>query len=125
MKLKTLAALLCVFIVIVLSGLNAWNLWGDFVEKAISFATTVILFLVVTALFDVWRGGKNFKVNEIKAIAISFPIITVIEYVYPVIKYSEQKHSGWLFSMSMDLMLAFFVSSVLWSYLKKCQYLVE
>ncbi|SJN58056.1 hypothetical protein VR7878_02630 [Vibrio ruber DSM 16370] len=122
MTLRKTSGALCALFILSYGALNAWGTWGDIVEKMLAFFTITSIFFVIIALFGIFRGQLNLKEIELKIIACSFPVITLLEHVYPLIKYSDQKKDpDWLFSLGMDFSISVLVFYILWSNLKKCQ----
>ncbi|WP_038182307.1 hypothetical protein [Vibrio rhizosphaerae] len=122
MTLRKTSGALCALFILSYGVLNAWGTWGDIVEKMLAFFTITSIFFVIIALFGIFRGQLNLKEIELKIIACSFPVITLLEHVYPLIKYSDQKKDpDWLFSLGMDFSISVLVFYILWSNLKKCQ----
>ncbi|SIO95766.1 hypothetical protein [Vibrio spartinae] len=122
MTLRKTSGALCALFILSYGALNAWGTWGDIVEKTLAFFTITSIFFVIIALFGIFRGQLNLKEIELKIIACSFPVITLLEHVYPLIKYSDQKKDpDWLFSLGMDFSISVLVFYILWSNLKKCQ----
>lgn len=118
MQSRKFAALLIFFILFSLSSMAAYSVYGDFVEKTIAFLTSLMVFFVLVALFDIYRQGHNLTMKEKKVIAMSFPLLTIIEYVYPVLKYSEQKHSDYVYPFLMDFTISLLVFTIIWSNVK-------
>ncbi|MEL6117806.1 hypothetical protein P0Y67_21655 (plasmid) [Photobacterium sp. SP02] len=109
------AGFLFVALIVALSVMPSVAFVGDYIEKALKFVAFALTLTTVAALAGIWRGSIPFKSCELKAIALGLPIVTVLDLIYPSIKYSDQGYfSEVVFPFSIDLGIAFVVSGVIW-----------
>ena len=88
--MKTKYLILFLFIVLTSSFINAYGTVGDVIEKSISFLSPCVTFFVIAGLFAKYRGVEVFTKIEGKLIASMYVIMTVLNHVYPMIRYHEQ-----------------------------------
>ncbi|MBD8514463.1 hypothetical protein IFO68_17415 [Photobacterium sp. CAU 1568] len=114
------AGFLFVALIVALSVMPSVSFVGDYVEKAIKFVAFVFTLTTVAALAGIWRGSIPFKARELKAIALGLPIVSLIDLIYPSIKYSDQGYfSEVLFTFSIEFCIVLSISSLIWSAAKK------
>lgn len=88
--MKKIALLMFAVIVLSTAFMNAYEYYGDYVEKGIEFVFPIVSFFVIIALFAKFRGVSLFSEKELKIMAALYLILTVLKYVYPLYEYSEQ-----------------------------------
>jgi hypothetical protein len=115
MEYKRISGLIAFVLVAMMAISSGFSYVGNVIEQAIHGLSLLLTFLVVIGLFGIWREMKLFKENEITVIAIAYPLVTLMTYIYPLIEYSEQiPPSNWWFTFSVDLIVALFISHILW-----------
>ncbi len=111
MQVKSL--LFFLLIVVSASFMTAYGTFGDYVEKLVSFLYSLTTFFVVIVLFSRFRKANLFSAFERKAIAISYLLITVLQNVYPMVIYSDQKlPSTYLTIFFIQLVIALSIARI-------------
>lgn len=89
------------FLYVVLSSsiVHSMSTVGDYVEHAIKFISPVAMFFVVVALYSKYKNLSFFNKLECKVIAVSYVLITLLEYMYPVLRYWDQNFGSAYYSL--------------------------
>lgn len=115
MEYKRISGLIVLVLVGAMAIASGYSYVGDIIEQGLNGLSLLLTYLVVIGLFGIWRETVLFKPREATLIAIAYPIVTVMAYVYPLVEYSEQTPpSDWWFTFSVDLIIAMFISHILW-----------
>lgn len=93
LKKNKMALVAFLYIAIISAAANALGIVGDYVEQMIGFISPLLMFVVVAVLLAQWQGMELFNKKVRLALAVLLLIITIIEYVYPMLAYSEQTFS--------------------------------
>ncbi|WP_045405715.1 hypothetical protein [Vibrio jasicida] len=104
------------FLLLVLgsSAFSAIEYWGDYVEKTISFVSSMVTFLVIVSLFGKAKGVTLFTKEQTKTICFVYVFLLVIEQGYPLYIYRDQTlPDDYFFIFSIQLAFNAFIAKVL------------
>ncbi|WP_299013282.1 hypothetical protein [uncultured Photobacterium sp.] len=119
--MKKMAGFLSVLTLLGLSLIPSVNYIGDTLERVLIFALMLSTLISISALLSVYRDVKLFNMAELKVIAVSYPLLTILDTIYPLIKYSDQTLSSGLLNMQLLLIgYALVVSFIIIRKSKEC-----
>ncbi|OOF33439.1 hypothetical protein [Salinivibrio costicola] len=110
---KYLSVITFYVVIFALSIASGYQYIGDFIEKGINSAGMFISYFVLIALFSIYKGVSLFTRKQLLFLAVFSVLITLVSYLYPYFKYSEQNPSDLMSTFSYDLVINVIVFTLL------------
>lgn len=106
---KYLSIVIFTVIVMAFTAVSGYQAVGDIFEKLINAAGMLASLLVLVALFGIYKDARLFSSNQLKLLAYSAVFITLLDYIYPLLKYSEQDGVELMSTFIFDVTLNVFI----------------
>ncbi|OOF02692.1 hypothetical protein BZG81_13740 [Salinivibrio sp. MA607] len=116
---KYLSVITFYVVILALSIASGYQYIGDFIEKGINSAGMFISYFVLIALFSIYKGVSLFTRKQLLFLAVFSVLITLVSYLYPYFKYSEQNPSDLMSTFIYDLVLNVTIFSLLFKESKR------
>lgn len=113
MKNQTLAITIFIFTILSVSIASGYQYVGDIFERVAHSANVLNSYFVLVALFAIYKGQALFTQAQLRFLAYFTITLTVVCYLYPVLKYWEQDSRDFLSTFIYDLILNGFIVTVL------------
>jgi hypothetical protein len=102
---KYISIIIFTVLVLAFSAASGYQFVGDWFEKIINAVGMLESLLVLVVLFGIYKGAALYSSNQLKILAYSAVVITLLTYIYPLIKYSEQNGRDLMSTFIYDVVL--------------------
>lgn len=110
---KYLSLIIFLGVISTFSVVSGYQYIGDVFEKIINTISVFSNFFVLIALFSVYKEKSFFTCNQLLFMAYLTVFMTLVSYVYPYFKYSEQDPSDLMSTFGFDLILNILIFTIL------------
>lgn len=110
---KYLSIIIFIVVIATFSVVSGYQYVGDAFEKIINTISVFSNFFVLIALFSVYKETTLFSHKQLFFLAYFTVTMTVISYIYPYFKYSEQDSSDLMSTFGVDLIINVFIFTIL------------
>lgn len=110
---KYLSIIIFVVAISTFSIASGYQYVGDIFEKVINAVGVFSNYFVLIALFSVYKETSLFTRKQLLFIAYFTIVMTLISYIYPYFKYSEQDPADLMSTFGFDLLINIFIFTIL------------
>jgi len=110
---KKQAIIIFTFVIVSASIVSGYQYVGDAIEKISNGASVLNSYLILIALFGVYKEKTLFTSNQLRFLAYANIVFMLICYFYPVVKYWEQDINDFLSTFVYDLIINGFIFTIL------------
>ncbi|MDW6005266.1 hypothetical protein [Vibrio mangrovi] len=110
---KYLSIIIFLVVISAFSVVSGYQYVGDIFEKVINTVGVFSNYFVLIALFSVYKGTSLFSYKQLFLLAYITVLMTLISYIYPYFKYSEQDPTDLMSTFGFDIIINIFIFTIL------------
>lgn len=110
---KYLSIIIFVVAISTFSIASGYQYVGDIFEKVINTVGVFSNYFVLIALFSVYKETSLFTRKQLLFISYFTIVMTLVSYLYPYFKYSEQDPADLMSTFGFDLLINIFIFTIL------------
>jgi hypothetical protein len=116
---KYLSIIIFVVAISTFSVASGYQYVGDIFERIINAVGVFSNYFVLIALFSIYKNASLFTRKQLLFLAYFTIVMTLISYLYPYFKYSEQDSTDLMSTFGFDLLINIFIFTILFKEAKR------